>query len=126
MAYGSNTNAPENGNKSLNHKNMNIDFSRIEIFTDIAHTTCSICDLRTQFADVIYNMGNGIEAHALALKIYNSEGPTFYDDKELILIKKSSKLCSPAFIDAVDRILNITPKTNDNGNDSQLHSKHPE
>lgn len=52
---------------------MKIDFSRIEIFTDVAHKNCSICDLRTQFADVIYNMGQGVAAHALALKIYNSD-----------------------------------------------------
>lgn len=90
---------------------MNIDFSKIEIFTDVAHTTCTICDLRTQFADVIYNMGNGIEAHALAFKIYNSEGPTFYDDKELMFIEKYSKLCSPSFIDAIGNIIK-TKSTN--------------
>lgn len=90
---------------------MNIDFSKIEIYTDVAHTTCSICDIRTQFADVIYNMGNGIEAHALALKIYNSEGSTFYDDKELRLIEKYSKLCSPAFIDVIERMVNPTVQT---------------
>lgn len=102
---------------------MNIDFSKIEIFTDVAHTTCSICDLRTQFADVIYNMGNGIEAHALAMKIYNSDGSTYYDDKEIILIEQYSKLCSPAFIDSIGRIMNQPPKTKDNGNNTQLHQK---
>lgn len=102
---------------------MNIDFSRIELFTDVAHTTCNICDLRTQFANVIYNMGNGIEAHALALKIYNSEGATFYEDRELMLIEQYSKLCAPSFIDAIGRIMNQTPKTNDNGNNTQLHPK---
>lgn len=102
---------------------MNIDFSRIELFTDVAHTTCNICDLRQQFADVIYNMGNGIEAHALALKIYNSDGATFYEDRELMLIEQYSKLCSPSFIDGIGRIMNQTPKTNDNGNNTQLHPK---
>lgn len=84
---------------------MEIDFSRIEIFTDITHHNCSITDLRTQFADVIYNLGRGIEAHALALKIYQSEGPTEYNDKELSLIEQYSNLCSPAFIDAMERII---------------------
>lgn len=89
---------------------MNIDFSRIEIFTDVARTNCAVCDLRTQFADVIYNTGIGVAAHALALKIYNSEGPTFYDDKELILIEQYSKLCTPAFIDAMDGLLKQSKK----------------
>ena len=84
---------------------MTIDFSRIEIFTDVAHMNCQICDLRTQFADVIYMMGRGIESHALALKIYQSEGPTEYNDKELSLIEQYSNLCSPAFIDAVELII---------------------
>ncbi len=81
---------------------MTIDFSRIEIFTDITHQNCSICDLRTQFADVIYNLGRGIETHALALKIYQSEGPAEYNEKELALIEQYSNLCSPAFIDAIE------------------------
>lgn len=83
---------------------MEIDFSKIEIFTDVAHMNCQICDLRTQFADVIYNSGSGIEAHALALKIYNSDGPTHYEEREFQLIEAYSKLCSPAFIDAIESI----------------------
>lgn len=85
---------------------MNIDFSRIEIFTDVAHKNCSICDLRQQFADVIYNVGSGIEALSLAMKIYNSDGPTEYNEKELRLIDTyAMKCCSPAFIEAMNRIL---------------------
>lgn len=84
---------------------MNIDFSKIEIFTDMAHQNCAICDLRTQFSDVIYNCGQGISAHALALKIYNSSGLEHFDEKELRLIEEYSKLCSPAFIDAMERII---------------------
>lgn len=84
---------------------MTIDFSRIEIFTDVAHTSCNVCDVRTQFADVIYNMGNGIASHALALKIYQSSGPTHFEQKELLLIEEYSKLCSPAFIDAMERLM---------------------
>lgn len=86
---------------------MEIDFSKIEIFTDVAHKNCSICDLRTQFADVIYNYGQGIASHALALKIYNSSGPEHFDDKELHLIEQYSKLCSPAFIDAIEQIIKL-------------------
>lgn len=85
---------------------MTIDFSRIEIFTDVAHQNCTICDLRQQFADVIYNVGSGIESLSLAMKIYNSDGPTDYNERERQLIKSyASKCCSPAFIEAMNRIL---------------------
>lgn len=84
---------------------MEIDFSRIEIFTDVAHKNCSIADVRTQFADAIYNLGKGIEAHALALKIYNSDGPTDFNENEINLIERYSELCTPAFIDAMERII---------------------
>lgn len=89
---------------------MTIDFSKIEIFTDVAHTVCDICDLRTQFADIIYNLGRGIECHALAFKIYNSDGLTHYDEREVELIDKYSKMCSPAFIDAIERVFNRNAK----------------
>lgn len=84
---------------------MTIDFSRIEIFTDVAHRHCAICDLRAQFADVIYNLGKGMVAHALALKIYNSDGPTDFSDEEVQFIKSYMTMCSPAFIDAMNQIL---------------------
>ncbi|MBD5356237.1 MAG: hypothetical protein HDR88_04420 [Bacteroides sp.] len=85
---------------------MTIDFSRIEIFTDVAHQNCSICDLRQQFADVIYNVGSGIEALSLAMKIYNSDGPVEYNEREVRLIDTyTMKCCSPAFIEAMNRIL---------------------
>lgn len=83
---------------------MTIDFSRIEIFTDVAHLNCAICDLRKQFADVIYNVGHGIEALALAMKIFNSDGPTEYNDNELQLMESCMTKCSPAFIDAMNHI----------------------
>lgn len=84
---------------------MLIDFSRIELFTDVAHMNCSICDVRTQFADIIYNYGHGVESRDLAYKIYNSKGLEPYEDEEMAQIEKYSRLCSPSFIDAIDRII---------------------
>ncbi len=83
---------------------MEIDFSRIEIFTDVAHKNCSIADVRTQFADAIYNLGKGIEAHALALKIYNSDGPTDFNENEISLNEKYSEMHTPECIVAMKRL----------------------
>ena len=82
-----------------------IDFERIELFTDIAHTQCVVKNVKKDFANAIYTYGAGIEAHALALKIYNSEGMTEYTQEEVALIRKYSQMCQPAFIDAINKIL---------------------
>ena len=88
------------------NKNMKkINFERIELFADIAHTQCVVQNVKTDFSNVIYTMGHGIEAHALALKIYNSSGETEYNENEIRLIKKYSELCQPAFIDAINRLI---------------------
>lgn len=83
---------------------MVINFERVEIFTDVARTSCMIQNVKKEFADIIYRYGNGIEAHALALKIYNSNGNTEYSEDEVKLIRSVSKMLSPAFIDAIDKL----------------------
>jgi len=46
-----------------------------------------------------------IEAHALAFKIFNSNGEIEYNDEECNMIKEYASLCSPAFIDAINKLL---------------------
>ncbi len=62
-------------------------------------------NVKKDFANAIYQRGFGIEAHALALKIYNSEGEAEFNEKEIALIKQYADLCQPAFIDAINKIL---------------------
>lgn len=45
-----------------------INFERIEIFVDIDKTRCSVENYKKDFANIIYQLGRGIEAHALAFK----------------------------------------------------------
>lgn len=82
-----------------------INFERIEIFEDIAHTRCSVVNVKNDFANAIYQKGSGIESHALALKIYNSSGETEFNEAEVALIKRYASMCQPAFIDAITKIL---------------------
>lgn len=51
---------------------------------------------------MIYLNVNGIKAHALAMKIYRSEGETEYTPEEVRLIKEvAERLCAPNFIDGL-------------------------
>lgn len=90
-------------NKKKNMKKIN--FEKLEIFTDIAKTNKVESDVKTDFANFIYKNGSGIEMHALALKIYNSEGETEYNDKECELIRAASRSLAPFFIDAIENAL---------------------
>jgi hypothetical protein len=45
-----------------------INFERIEIFVDIDKTRCSVENYKKDFANIIYQLGRGIEAHASHLK----------------------------------------------------------
>lgn len=82
-----------------------INFSRLEVFTDIAKTRCSVIDVRNQIADAIYQTGRGIASHALALKIYNSQDEVEYTEEEFTLIKDFvAQFGSPALIDAINKI----------------------
>ena len=67
-------------------------------------------DVRETFADMIYNNVNGIKAHALALKIYESEGEADYTDDEVKLMRViAERLCVPGFIDGLNEQLDNNP-----------------
>ena len=53
-----------------------LDFQHFKVYASISHKASQTMDVRESFADMIYNNVNGIRAHALALKIYKSEGKT--------------------------------------------------
>lgn len=85
---------------------VKINFENMEIFTNIARTECVVQDVRTSFADIVYNHCNGIEAQALAMKIYQSSGDTSFTERECQLIEKCAEAtCTPAFIDAIKKQL---------------------
>ena len=69
-------------------------------------------DARESFADILYTRGVGIRAHALAWKIYRSEGAEAYDREDLGLIRSmAERWCNPAFIDGLNKqISNQTKK----------------
>lgn len=87
---------------------MKIDFKKLKVFPNIGKENAIIIDAHCNFADMIYQRGSGIAAHALAMKIYNAEGETEYSDEEVEMIRGyAEKLGTPMFIDA---IMDVTSK----------------
>lgn len=75
------------------------------MFTNIEKKECVVQNVKKDFANIIYQLGRGIEAHALAFKIFNSNGEIEYKDEECNMIREYASLCSPAFIDAINKLL---------------------
>lgn len=85
---------------------MKINFECVRFYTDIAHKSSFEEDVKERFADVLYKHGNGIRAHALALKIFNSKGETEFSNDEVAMIMEiANDFCTPNFIEALQDIV---------------------
>lgn len=82
-----------------------INFEKLEIYLDIEKTKKIEQNVKSELANFIYKNAAGIEMHSLAMKIYNSEGETEYNDKECELIRTASQALAPFFIDAIENVL---------------------
>lgn len=81
---------------------VKLNFQRFSVPTGISGEHRRTGDARESFADIIYTNVNGIRAHALAMKIYRSEGSEDYTDEEVRLMKGlAERFCTPAFIDGL-------------------------
>lgn len=84
---------------------MKIDFSKLEV-KSLIQKEGILTDVREPLANGLYVAGEGIAAHALAMKIYNSEGEVEYTDKEFDLIKSFvERNGTPMMIDAINNLL---------------------
>lgn len=89
---------------------MKIDFQYFNVYLSVTRKEARPMDVRETFADMIYNNVNGIKAHALALKIYGSEGEADYTDDEVKLVRVvAERLCVPGFIDGLNEQLDNNP-----------------
>lgn len=88
-----------------------IDFQHFKIYTTVSRKVAQAVDVRETFANMIYTNVNGIRAHALAMKIFKSDGETEYSKEEAQMIRSvAEQLCVPGFIDGLNEQLN-NPKT---------------
>lgn len=86
---------------------MKLNFKELEIYTSISKREKVVGDARESFADILYSQCNGIKAHSLALRIYESNGEIDISTDEAVLIKSVTEgYCTPAFIDAINEQMN--------------------
>lgn len=79
-----------------------LNFKEFTVPTGIGGRSSRTGDARESLADLIYLNVNGIRAHALAMKIYRSQGAEEYDRSEVSLITRiANEYCTPAFIDGL-------------------------
>lgn len=89
-----------------------INFQQFKVYASVSRKAAQTIDAREQFADMIYTHVNGIRAHALAMKIYESEGETEYGPEEMKLIRSvAEQLCVPGFIDGLNEQIGNNNKT---------------
>ena len=86
---------------------VKLNFQQFSVPTGISRKKRQTGDARESFANMLYLNVNGIRAHALAMKIYNSEGEENYSTEEVKLIKEvAEKMCAPNFIDGLMEQIN--------------------
>ena len=84
---------------------MKLNFKKFPMYQGIDKSNIIITDISHAVADGIYNTIQGLAAHALALKIYNSTDEEDYNDEEINILTHFSYSCTPAFIDSLKQIL---------------------
>lgn len=82
-----------------------INFEEMEFYLNIEKTQKRTQNVKSQFANAIYVGATGIEMHALAMKIYESNGETEFTDKECSMIQQVTNQFTPMFIDAINNVL---------------------
>ena len=83
-----------------------INFQQFRIPTGIDKSRYQYGDARESVANMLYLNVNGIRAHALAMKIYQSDGEVDYSDEEIKTITDvANAYGTPAFIDGLREIL---------------------
>ena len=89
--------------KKEEEKTIKINFEDVGIYTDIEHKTMVRLDMKKKIANDLYNHGQGIAFHALALKIYNSQGEIELSEEEYnLLMDYVRQMGTPAAIDALE------------------------
>lgn len=89
-----------------------LDFQKFRMPAGINRAGWRNGDAREAMADLVYNNVNGIAAHRLAFKIYESDGETEYTDEEATLIVRVAEaFATPAFIDGLNEQIENQSKT---------------
>lgn len=88
---------------------VKINFKQFGIYKSISRKEKVVGDVRESFANLLYTQINGIRAHTLASKIFQSDGAEEYSAEDVALIQKvASEYCIPAFIDGLNEQINAS------------------
>jgi hypothetical protein len=83
-----------------------MNFENVNVYTDLKREQSVSVNIKEQLAELIYQKGTGIQAHALALKIYNStEDTEFTKNEKDLLLKYVNTFCAPMIIDAITTLV---------------------
>jgi len=86
---------------------VKINFKQFKIPLGIDKSRYQTGDARESVANMLYLNVNGIRAHALAMKIYRSDGATDYSAEEIkTLAEVADAYGTPAFIDGLREAMN--------------------
>ena len=92
---------------------MKLNFKQFKLPLGIDRSRYQVGDARESMANMLYLNVNGIRAHALALKIYQSENETEYTEEEVKSILEVANLyATPAFIDGLHEMLQVKQSNN--------------
>lgn len=80
-----------------------INLTQLIVYLDLSKRDKVELDIKNEFANLIYTNTQGIQAHALAYKIYNSTDEVELDDTEWSIFEQvMNNFCKPPFIDAIN------------------------
>ncbi|HPC13737.1 MAG TPA: hypothetical protein PLN36_05160 [Bacteroidales bacterium] len=84
-----------------------INFKKFPLYANIEKTDIRYIDIHKEFAELLYNRGDGIVAHMLSHLIYESNEAVEIDDKqEEYLVQFIKTFCTPAMIESFEQIIN--------------------
>ena len=83
-----------------------VNFKNFEVYVGIDKSATVVRDIRKDLANMIYTQFVGLVAHALAYKIYFSDGELELDEEECqLLLSFVEKMASPSLIDSMREAL---------------------
>ncbi len=79
-----------------------VNFKALQVKTSLKGDNVVTIDGAADIANIIYTQGAGITAHALAHKIYESDGAVELSDDEVGIVERIvNTCCAPLHIDAI-------------------------
>lgn len=80
---------------------ITLNLNELKVYKGLDKKDYVTCNGAKEIANFIYNNAAGLPYHALAIKLYNSEGIVQLDEEEEKLLVTAVNLAIPAVIDAI-------------------------